>query len=286
MASYNPFARRETHHASALNTYRVLVPLTWALVVVVGFYYSFHSPDDVKKSKKIWKQGNKHKTPFTQNNTITEIYWILLLLSQLSYVWHLFSKDSALVAAAANVATHFILNNLFIFSWILLWTRNHFWGAEIILIAHFINQAITYWRHRGLPAFVHLSAVAGPYAWTLTALFWNGAVAVNSHNLPGRLVANVFIWVILVVGLGHIVTQQDYILGYALSFLTLSLAVKQISIKVIAFQWIFAFVIFAVFLVVSLYISGTKYSGRDSLFRRVAAPETDRERQPLLNDEA
>lgn len=68
--------------------------------------------------------------------------------------------------------------------------------------------------------------------------------------------------------------------------ISLALAVKQISIKVIAFQWIFAFVIFAVFLVVSLYISGTKYSGRDSLFRRVAAPETDRERQPLLNDEA
>lgn len=226
-----------------------------------------------------------------------------MLLSQLSYVWHLFSQNSALVAAAANVAAHFILNNLFVFAWILLWTRNHFWGAEIILIAHFINQSITYWRHHGLPAFVHLPAVAGPYAWTLTALFWNGAVAVNSHNLPGRLVANVFIWVILVIGLGHIVTRQDYILGYALSFLTLcrsppteyisshtnissALAVKQISIKVIAFQWIFAFVIFAVFLVVSLYISGTKYSGRDSLFRRVAAPETDRERQPLLNDEA
>ncbi|KAJ5161437.1 hypothetical protein N7492_006829 [Penicillium capsulatum] len=286
MAPYNPFARRETHNAQALNIYRVLVPLTWALVVVVGIYYSVHSPDDVKKSKKIWKQGNKHKTPFTQNNTITGIYWILLLLSQLSYVWHLFSKNATLVAAAANVATHFILNNLFIFAWILLWTRNYFWGAEIILIAHFINQAITYWRHRGLPAFVHLPAVAGPYAWTLTALFWNGAVAVHSHNLPGRLVANVFIWVILIVGLGHIVTREDYILGYALSFLTLSLAVKQISIKVIAFQWIFAFVIFGVFLVVSLYISTTKYSGRDSLFRRVAAPETDRERQPLLHDEA
>lgn len=133
----------------------------------------------------------------------------------------MFSKNSALVASAANVATHFILNNLFTFAWILLWTRNHFWGAEIILIAHFLNQAITYWRHRGLPAFVHLPAVAGPYAWTLTALFWNGAIAVHSHNLPGRLVANVFIWVIFVVGLGHIVLREDYILGYCLSFLTL-----------------------------------------------------------------
>lgn len=146
---------------------------------------------------------------------------ILLLLSQLSYVWHLFSKDAAIVAAAANVATHFILNNLFTFAWILLWTRNYFWGAEIILIAHFINQSIAYWRHHGLPPFVHLPAVAGPYAWTLTALFWNGAVAVHSHNLPGRIVANIFIWVILVIGLQHVVLRQDYILGYCFSVLTL-----------------------------------------------------------------
>jgi len=287
MAIYNPFARRETHNAHALNSYRVLVPLTWALVVVVGLYYSIHSPDDTKGSKKLWKQANKHKTPFSQNTTVTGIYWILLLLSQLSYVWHLFSKETVLVAAAANVATHFILNNLFVLAWILLWTRSHFWGSEVILIVHFINQAVTYWRHRGLPAFVHLPAVAGPYAWTLTALFWNGAVAVHSHDLPGRILANIFIWVILLVGLFDIVVRQDYILGYCLSFLTLSLALRQFDIKIIALQWIFAFVIFGVFLVTSIYISTTKYYGRDSLFRSVAHPEsTDRERQPLLNEEA
>jgi len=282
---YNPFARRETHNAQALNLYRVLVPLTWALVVIIGIYYSIHSPDDVKKSKKIWKQADKHKTPFSQNTTVTGIYWILLLLSQLSYVWHLFSKDAAIVASAANVATHFILNNLFTFTWILLWTRNYFWGAEIILIAHLLNQLCAYWRHPNLPTFVHLSAVAGPLAWTVTALFWNGAVAVHSHNLPGRVVANIFIWVILAIGLFHISVRQDYILGYCFSLLTLSLAIRQFSVKIIALQWIFAFVIFGIFTVISLYISSTKYYGRDSLFRRVAQPETDRERQPLLNDE-
>lgn len=75
MAIYNPFARRETHNAHALNSYRVLVPLTWALVVVVGIYYSIHSPDDTKGSKKLWKQANKHNTPFSQNTTVTGIYW-------------------------------------------------------------------------------------------------------------------------------------------------------------------------------------------------------------------
>lgn len=75
MAIYNPFARRETHNAHALNLYRVFVPLTWALVVVVGIYYSIHSPDDTKGSKKLWKQGNKHNTPFSQNTIVTGIYW-------------------------------------------------------------------------------------------------------------------------------------------------------------------------------------------------------------------
>ena len=87
-----------------------------------------------------------------------------------------------LVTGAANVGTHFILNNLFTFAWILLWTRSHFWGAEIILIAHFINQHATYWRHRTLSPLAHLSAVAAPFAWTLIALFWNGAVAVKGET--------------------------------------------------------------------------------------------------------
>lgn len=79
MASFNPFARRETHSANSLNTYRVLVPLTWALVVVVGIYHSLHSPDDTKKGKKLWKQANKHNTPFSQNTTVTGAFWLVNL---------------------------------------------------------------------------------------------------------------------------------------------------------------------------------------------------------------
>ena len=75
MPFYNPFSRRDTHRAHALNTYRVLVPLTWALLVIFGIYYSLHSPDDVKKGKKLWKNAKKHPTPFSQNATITGIYW-------------------------------------------------------------------------------------------------------------------------------------------------------------------------------------------------------------------
>jgi transposase len=64
------------------------------------------------------------------------------------------------------------------------------------------------------------------------------------------------------------------------------LALKQFAIKTIALQWIFAFVIFAVFFVESLYISTTKYAGRDIFFRKHAVVSEDREREPLLNEPA
>ncbi|PYH97440.1 DUF1774-domain-containing protein [Aspergillus ellipticus CBS 707.79] len=285
MTIYNPFSKRESHDRYSLGTYRVLVPLSWLLVVVVGIYYSSHAPDDVKHGHTIWKQANKHITPFSLSTVIGGLYWIIVLISQVGYMYHLFSNDAAVATAAANVGSHFILNNLFVFAWILLWTRNHFWGSEVILIAHFLNQHATYWRHRTLPAIAHFAAVAAPYAWTLIALFWNGAVAVNSNSLPARIVANVFIWVLFALGSAHILATQDDILGYSLSLLTLALAVKQFGVKIISLQWIFAIVIFAVFFAESLYISLTKYSGRNVMFRRAGQPPAaDREREPLLND--
>ncbi|KAH8690898.1 hypothetical protein BGW36DRAFT_389568 [Talaromyces proteolyticus] len=286
MAFYNPFSKHETHHRNTLIAYQVLSVLSWALVVVAGIYYSIHSASDTKHSHNIWKQADKHPTAFSQNNVITGIYWIILLLSQVSYVWHFFSKSTVLVTSAANVAPHFILSNLLIFAFIMLWVRNHFWPAEIILIVHVLSQSSAYWTHLGSPPFVHWPAIAGPYAWALTALFWNGAVAVHAHNLPSRIVANVFIWVIFLIGWVHIFAAKDYIFGYSLSILTLSLAVKQLAIKVIALQWIFAFVIFAVFFVGSLYISSAAYSGRNLWLKRIVAPESsnDREREPLLNN--
>jgi hypothetical protein len=281
----NPFVRRESHDRATIRVYQVFSLLSWLLVVVTGVYYSFQKPHDVPDGHTIWGQAKRYRTPFSQNIFITGIYWVLLLLSQVSYVWHFFSSNNALVTAAANVASHFILNNLFIFAFIMLWVRNYFWPGELIIIAHLLSQSTAYWSNRDAPTFVHLPAVAGPYAWSITALFWNGAVAVGAENTPSRIVANVFIWVIFVIGHLHIFVTKDYLIGYALSFLTLSLAVEQITIKVISLQWIFAFVIFGVFLAGSLYVSTVVYSDRDIFFKRVVHPEsTDREREPLLHN--
>lgn len=65
----------------------------------------------------------------------------------------------------------------------------------------------------------------------------------------------------------------------------LALAVKQFAVKIIALQWIFAFVIFAVLFVGSLYVSSAVYSNRNLWLKRVVDPESsDREREPLLNN--
>lgn len=281
---YNPFAKQESHGRGTVLTHKILALLSWALVVIFGIHYSVSSPSE-KHGHTIWEQADIHPTPFSQSNVVTVIFWVLLLLTQVGYMWHLFSKETALVTIAANVSSHFILNNLFVFAFIMLWVRSQFWAAEIILIFHLISQTTAYWVRLGSPAFVHFPAIAGPYAWTLTVIFWNGAVAVNSNSLPARLVANIFIWVIFLIGIVHIFVATDYLLGYALSLLTLSLAIKQFDIKIIALQWIFAFVIFAVFLLGSLYISTVLYYDRDVFFKRVVEPEPDREREPLLNPE-
>lgn len=213
------------------------MPLSWVLVVVFGILYSVRSPSDISDGHRIWMQADRHNTLFSQNVVVTAIYWyipprslcsqkadeqrILLLLSQLGYIAHFFTKDSPDLTAAANLAAHYILNNLFVFAWILLWVRNYFPGAEVILAAHYLNQVVANCRHRSQPTSVHLPVVAGPYAWTLMALFWNGAVAVDSHTAGARIAANVFIWVVMVVGAGHVFVAQDYLLGYCLSLLGL-----------------------------------------------------------------
>jgi hypothetical protein len=49
--------------------------LSWLLVVVVGVYYTLHSPDDVKHGHRIFRQANRHTTPFSLSIAVTGLYW-------------------------------------------------------------------------------------------------------------------------------------------------------------------------------------------------------------------
>lgn len=52
--------------------------------------------------------------------------------------------------------------------------------------------------------------------------------------------------------------------------------------QIVAFQWIFAFVIMAVLFVMSASVMGAVLSGRDPFKPQESAAEDDRERAPLL----
>jgi len=287
MANLNPFARRESHTTQSIWTYRILTTLSWLLLAVATFYYSWNIPqDDIKKWRHtIWDVNRIYKTPFALNVVITSIYWIALFIFQIGYVAHLFSTNVDWVNAAAGVGSHFIFNNVLQFAFVMLFVRGHFIWAEIILIVNFFNLSSLYFRHNAHPRFIHIPVVSGPLAWTFVALYWNGAIAVNSHHLAARILANVAIWGILVYGLFFLVVFKDYTMGFALSILTAALGVGQFFTRTIAFQWIFAFIIMAILFLATLVIAIPGIFGKEISFRRdQSVVSADQERAPLLDD--
>lgn len=72
--------------------------------------------------------------------------------------------------------------------------------AELILAINFLNLTVLYFRHNTSGMFVHMPVVSGPLAFTYVAVYWNGAIAVNSHTLLAGFLANVAIWSLLVYG--------------------------------------------------------------------------------------
>ncbi|KAG7854323.1 hypothetical protein KL939_005071 [Ogataea angusta] len=88
------------------------------------------------------------------------------------------------------------------------------------------------------------------------AIFWNGACLFHSHNksLMARILANVLVWEFLVVPLAILVFYQDWSIGLSTSLLMLGLGFGQLFTKVVALQWLFAFIIAAVNFVVSVVI--------------------------------
>jgi len=281
--SINPFSERENH---PLWVYRTLSFASWLLLVFFTFWYSFHVPlDDKLPAGTIWGQNRVHFSPFALNQVITTIYWIVLFIAQIGYVWSLFSKNETHVKAAGGVGSHFIFNNLLLFAFVMLFVRGHFWWAEVILVVNFWNLSALYFRHPITPRFIHFPTVAGPLAFNFVALYWNGAIAVNSDSLPARIIANIAIWSILVYGFFFLAVYKDYMMGFSLSVLTAALGVGQFMDKMFALQWIFAFIIMAVLFLATLAIAIPGIFGKEIGVRRdTGVVEEDQERAPLLDD--
>ncbi|KAL2176792.1 uncharacterized protein P884DRAFT_330089 [Thermothelomyces heterothallicus CBS 202.75] len=285
----NPFAKRESHSARSIVWYKVLTLITWLLSVVVTVYYTLEPPQDGKYHRgTIWHQNHRHPSGFSLNPVITSIYWIVLFLLQLGYISQLFSSKTESVNAACSVGSHFIVNNLLHFAFVMLFVRSHFVWAEVLLLLNLANLTSLYFRHSAHPRLsVHLPAVSGPLAWTFVAIYWNGAIMVPHHNsLVARVFANVFVWSILGYGLFFIVFYRDYTMGFALSVLSASLGVAQFLRQIVALQWIFAFTIMAVLFVLTVVVALPAWAGRQAPWGGSAerGQQTDAERAPLLNE--
>lgn len=221
--SVNPFKRRDAYSRQAITTYKVTTAISWLLLLITAIYYTFSRPHEGGAHKHdrhtIWGQNSAHPTPFSQNSIITSIYWIVLLIGQIGYSWHLYSGNEVYVTAAATVGGHFVVNNLLLFAFIHLWVRSYFWIAELILVLNFINLSAAYFNHSTTPRFIHIPVVSGPLAWNFVALYWVGAVMVHAHSLPARIVANIFIWSIAGYGGFFLAAYKDYTIGFELSIL-------------------------------------------------------------------
>ncbi|GMF54659.1 unnamed protein product [[Candida] boidinii] len=76
----------------------------------------------------------------------------------------------------------------------------------------------------------------------------------HSHNksLLARILANVLIWEFLITPGSFLVFHNDWSVGLASSFLTFGVGLSQFFTRIIAFQWIFAFVVAGLLFIFSL----------------------------------
>lgn len=72
-------------------------------------------------------------------------------------------------------------------------------------------------------------------------------------------------------------------MGFSLSVLSAAIGVSQFFRQIIAFQWIFAFIIMAILFIATVVIAVPAATGKGVKFGR--ARETDTERAPLLSDD-
>ena len=255
--------------------------VTWLLSIVVSFYYTFNRPlEGLWAKHTIWEQNDIWPTAFRMNSVIASIYWIVLFILQGVYIAHLFSGDLEKVNPAASVGSHFIVNNLFHFGFVMLFVRSYFGWAELLILLNFANLTSLYFRHPAYSRLIHEAVVSGPLAWTFVAIYWNGAIMVpNPASLVARIFGNIFIWSILVYGAFYIFIYKDYTMGFNLSVLAAAIGVGQFFRQVVALQWIFAFVIMAVLFVATVIVAIPAATGKK---QDHPVEGGDAERAPLL----
>lgn len=232
--------------AQSLSASKISISLSYLLSlvgVVFFFVVTYRSP--------------KHfQTPFSSILIINLLYWALTLLFQFLFIFKIFFNTNVSEQNQSNVIAvvgpHFTVSNILNGFWCYFFAKQKFILAEIILIVNLLNLLTLYFTHKTIAIknlsdwlTVHLPVTSLPLSWTLYAIFWNGACLFHSHNksLLPRLLANILIWEFFLVPNSLLLLYSDWSIGLATSFLMLGVGFSQMFTKLIALQWIFAFII-------------------------------------------
>ena len=229
-------------------------------------------------------------TPFTANVIVTLVFWALLYVLQLSFVAQIFFKSTQTgITGGGNISRHEVTNavgwhftifNVLSFAWSILFAKGHWFLSEVVLIINLLNIAALYFTHKTYAikplsswTLIHLPTAAFPLSWLLYAIFWNGAVLFHIHHFWGRLFANILIWAHLIVPSFFLFVFNDWGVGFSATILVFGIALGQLFTKIIAFQWIFAFIISGLLFVFSIIAAATgKLYSQNRLVDSEAAP--------------
>lgn len=199
-------------------------------------------------------------TPFSNFLIFMIIYWGFYYLIQIIFLEknlnvNIDNSESNTVSIAHNLISF----NVITFIWSLLFRYRWYLLSEILVIVELfiiLNNYLNYkiYSFKPLKNFLAINLTNGslPLSWIFFVLFWNGSLMIHSNGLAARILANIFIWDFLIIGLTFLYLFNDYTVGFSLAYLVLGMALNQLFTKFMALQWIFAFTISGLLFVASI----------------------------------
>ncbi|KAL2885356.1 DUF1774-domain-containing protein [Ceratocystis lukuohia] len=282
---WNPFSRRDSYTDSAISKYRIWTSVSFLVSAISTCLYVLHPPGS---AHSIWWWNHHYRTAFSLNSVIVNIYWAVMFINQATYMSGLWTdRTSSTSTNAAALGSHFIINNILNFFFVILFANGHFLTALLVQIINLFNLSALYHRHNSYARWMHWPVVSGPLAWTIFAILWTGAIVVpwgNSTVL--RILGNIAIWALLPIGLYFLAVFSDYTMGFSLAVLTWALAMGQFLEKLVSLQWIFAFVIMGLLFIASFMVAVPAWTGRRvAWLGSDANADNEGERRPLIPDQ-
>ncbi|RLV93441.1 hypothetical protein JA1_002466 [Spathaspora sp. JA1] len=217
-----------------LQTYQGVTIITLLLSIYSCTHYSYH---------------HKHPdNPFTANYWMLFAYWAFFYVKQIIYITYTFISNEETATSILESGWHLPIFNTLIFIWSELLIGKHYFWSELFLIANLVNVSYLYTKHKSYSirpfvrfVIIHAPTAALPISWLIYAIFWNGALLFHvKEMLWARILANIFIWAFLGIGILWLYWFNDFAVGFSLAYLMFSLMVGQLTIRVFALQWIFA----------------------------------------------